>query len=97
MATIDLLTEPLLGGDLDTPDYAAAMDLRQALEQLPEQLQLIVVLRYFADMDATEIGLVLQMPSATIRTRLRRALFSLRSTLKRAEERPPKTTAQERS
>lgn len=97
LTTDDLLAEPLLGADLNTPEYAAEMDLRQALGQLPEQLRLIVALRYFVDMDATEIGLVLQLPSATVRTRLRRALARLRSGLKQKEGRPPVTIEEEGS
>jgi RNA polymerase sigma factor (sigma-70 family) len=97
LTTDDLLAEPLLGADLNTFEYAAEMDLRQALGQLPEQLRLIVVLRYFVDMDASEIGLVLRLPSAAVRTRLRRALARLRSGLKQKEGRPLVTIEDEGS
>jgi DNA-directed RNA polymerase specialized sigma24 family protein len=39
------------------------------------------VLRYYVGMDATSIGAVLGLPSATVRTRLRRALMLLRQNL----------------
>jgi RNA polymerase sigma factor (sigma-70 family) len=61
-----------------TNEHTAAMDLRLAVVTLEEPLRLIVVLRYFAGLDATEIGATLNMPPATVRTRLRRALAHLR-------------------
>ncbi|MGO8946058.1 MAG: RNA polymerase sigma factor [Ktedonobacterales bacterium] len=89
LADADLLAAPLLVGDLNTVEYAAALDLRQALDDLPQQLRLIVALRYLGEMDATEIGFVLHVPPATVRTRLRRALFILRTALQIPEELPP--------
>jgi RNA polymerase sigma-70 factor, ECF subfamily len=82
------LTEPLpsdsgsLGvptaGDLGTSDHTGMLDLRDAVALLDPDLRLIVVLRYYAGMDATEIGTALDMPPATVRTRLRRALGFMR-------------------
>jgi len=94
LASVDLEAMPLLAGDLNASDYAAALDLRQELENLPEHLRLIVVLRYFAGMDATEIGLVLHVAPVTVRARLRRALFILRDALRTADELPPTTIPQ---
>jgi DNA-directed RNA polymerase specialized sigma24 family protein len=54
-----------------------------------------VALRYFVDMDATEIGLVLKMPPATVRSHLRRALLSLRTALRTVEELPTERTQRE--
>lgn len=85
------LTEPLqdddsqmlavLGDDPGASDHAAALDLRRAINRLDEDLRLIVVLRYYSGMDATEVGAILGIPSATVRTRLRRALRVLREQL----------------
>ena len=82
------LTEPLaddeaiplalLGGDPGASDHANAMDLRGAIDTLDETLRLVVVLRYYSGMDATEVGAILGIPPATVRTRLRRALRQLR-------------------
>lgn len=55
--------------------------LIQALEALPEDDRTIVVGRFFDGLTATEIGARLGMPPATIRSRLRRTLARLRSTL----------------
>lgn len=82
------LTEPLYddeaaplamrGGDPGASDHANAIDLRGAIDTLDEDLRLVVVLRYYSGMDATEVGAILGIPPATVRTRLRRALRMLR-------------------
>ena len=92
LASADLLAAPLLAGDLNAADYTATLDLRQALDGLPHHLRLIVALRYFGDMDATEIGFVLHLPPATVRTRLRRALSILRTALRPSGELPAVNT-----
>lgn len=61
--------------------HADEIDLRAALIALPDDLRLIVTLRYFGGMDASEIGEALCLPPATVRTRLRRALATLRDQL----------------
>jgi RNA polymerase sigma-70 factor (ECF subfamily) len=61
--------------------HAAALDLRAAINALDVSLRLIVVLRYYGGLDATEIGAVLSLPAPTVRTRLRRALTLLRQQL----------------
>lgn len=85
------LTEPLGDGSAyphfiaragpGTGDHAAALDLRAAVAALDDDLRHIVVLRFYVGMDATEIGAVLDTPPATVRTRLRRALLTLRGQL----------------
>ena len=80
----DLTDAALLGIGLFDPgssDAAASLDLRQAIRDLPEMDRLIVVLRYYVGLDATEIGATLTLPPATVRTRLRRALERLHSML----------------
>jgi RNA polymerase sigma-70 factor (ECF subfamily) len=59
-------------------DHTGALDLRRAVNELREELQVIVALRYYAGMDATEVGDALGIPPATVRTRLKRALGILR-------------------
>jgi RNA polymerase sigma-70 factor, ECF subfamily len=75
-------------GDIATLDvdpgrmrHAAALDLRSAINRLEEPLRVAVVLRYYADLDSAEIGAALGVPSATVRTRLRRALELLQDAL----------------
>lgn len=67
--------------DPGTSDYTGALDLRAALNQLGYDMRVVVVLRYYASMDASEVGEVLGIPAATVRTRLRRALMALRELL----------------
>jgi RNA polymerase sigma-70 factor (ECF subfamily) len=71
----------LVSGELGTSDHADALDLRRAVSALHADLRQVVALRFYAGMDATEIGAVMELPPATIRTRLRRALTLLREQL----------------
>jgi RNA polymerase sigma-70 factor (ECF subfamily) len=48
------------------------------IEKLPESLRVPVELKYYGGMNASEIGEVINVPAATVRTRLRAALRQLR-------------------
>lgn len=78
----------VLNGDPGASDAAASLDLRAAVNALPPELRIVVALRHYAGMDATEIGAALGIPPATVRTRLRRALLALRERLERAGQFP---------
>lgn len=65
---------------------ADALDLRQAIARLPIGLRRVVALRFYAGMDSTTLGSVLDLPAATVRTRLRRALELLRQDLTALEQ-----------
>lgn len=80
-----------LDADPGASDYASALDLRAAVNHLPSQLRLIVALRYYGGMDASEIGAALGLPPSTIRTRLSRALGMLRERLGAREPVRPTT------
>ena len=85
------LREPLEEADLRPLAYlvshpgasfhAATLDLRNAVNRLDEPLRVIVALRYYAGLDATEIGEALGIPASTVRGRLSRALTILRAAL----------------
>jgi RNA polymerase sigma-70 factor (ECF subfamily) len=75
-------------GELGTGDHADALDLRGAVAALHADLRQVVALRFYAGMDATEIGAVMDLPSATVRTRLRRALTLLRQELHVSQDAP---------
>jgi RNA polymerase sigma-70 factor (ECF subfamily) len=64
---------------------AERFDLRQLVDLLEENLREIVVLRFYVEMNATEIGAVLGLPPSTIRTRLQRALTHLRTLIAQHE------------
>lgn len=72
---------PLVGLGPGTTEHATALDLRLAVMSLPGELRTVVALRFYAGMDATEIGAALDLPPPTVRTRLRRALALLRTSL----------------
>ncbi len=55
--------------------------LREALEILPVDDQVLIELRYWHEFDATALGEVFECPPATVRTRLRRARLKLQEKL----------------
>jgi len=77
--TQDLLA--VLEADPGTSDHVGALDLRAAINTLPSELRAVVVLRFYAGLDATEIGGVLSIPAGTVRSRLHRALLQLHERL----------------
>jgi DNA-directed RNA polymerase specialized sigma24 family protein len=65
-------------------DALATLDFdpgTRALNGLERDLRVIVALRYYTGLDSAEIGSLLGIPPATVRTRLRRALSLLRERL----------------
>jgi RNA polymerase sigma-70 factor, ECF subfamily len=61
---------------------AQRQQVRQALQSLDADTRSLLVLRYFADFDSTEIGLIMQLPDATVRGRLCRARQKLADRLR---------------
>ena len=57
-----------------TPDFSSRIDTRMALENaldaLPETLQIILVLRQWHDKSYDEIGAILNLPVGTVKSRL---------------------------
>lgn len=74
--------------DRDGLQDADALDMRQAVMALPIDLRRVVALRFYAGMDSSQIGTILELPAATVRTRLRRALELLRRDLSACETDP---------
>jgi RNA polymerase sigma-70 factor, ECF subfamily len=74
----DAQDDPFARSGPGTAKHANALDLRRAVSGLDTDLRHVVALRFYAGMDATEIGATLDIPPATVRTRLRRALMLLR-------------------
>jgi RNA polymerase sigma-70 factor, ECF subfamily len=68
----------------EAPEAAAhdlPEDLEDALAALDAETRAIVVLRHLLDYSSKEIGAMLDLPPATVRTRLRRGLDRLRAAL----------------
>lgn len=78
----DILERAGARGEPRQPDRDAIREeevdlIREAMIELDAAMLAPLVLRYFEDMDATQIGRVLNLPPATVRTRLRRARMLL--------------------
>lgn len=58
--------------------------VRRALDRLEPPLRSVLVMRYFAELDSKEIGMILEMPGSTVRSHLRRARRQLALELRRA-------------
>jgi RNA polymerase sigma-70 factor (ECF subfamily) len=70
----------------------ARLDLRQQVNASDDDLRSVVVLRFYAGLNATEIGVALDIPASTVRTRLQRALAMLRARVKNDETPSEKET-----
>lgn len=71
----------LLDTDPGTSNHTGSLDLRAAINALPDDLRSIVILRFYVGLDATEIGAMLRIPSGTVRSRLHRAMLQMREQL----------------
>lgn len=69
------------------PDAYDALPLREAVRRLPEELRLVVILRFFAGYTQAETAAALSIPQGTAATRQRKALQLLR--LELGEEEAP--------
>jgi RNA polymerase sigma-70 factor (ECF subfamily) len=67
--------------DTRLPDLDGRAAAEALLQKLPKDLGTIVRMKYFGGMNAGEIGLTLGIPSATVRTRLRKAMRIMRENL----------------
>ena len=72
---------------VDVGDAMLNESVRKHVADLPEWQRAVVVLRYQEDMDPGEIADVLQIPVNTVKSRLHRALGTLRQTLERKQQR----------
>lgn len=69
----------------DEPDVLLQDSLRRQVAALPEQQKMAVILRYQEDLNPGEIAELLEMPVATVKSHLRRALEALRAKVGRPE------------
>jgi RNA polymerase sigma-70 factor (ECF subfamily) len=79
----------LLDSDPGDSAHTGALDLRAAVNALPTDLRLVVVLRFYAGLDATEIGEMLTIPAGTVRSRLHRAMLQMRERLQPSADLAP--------
>ncbi len=78
------LSDPDDVGDL-VVEKEERQRIRQALERLPNEQREAMVLRYYADLTVPEIAKALGWREGTVKSRLHRALVSLRQLLAEAE------------
>lgn len=60
------------------PDAYDGLPLKEAIRGLPEELRLVIILRFFAGYTQAETAAALEIPQGTAATRQRRALELLR-------------------
>jgi RNA polymerase sigma factor (sigma-70 family) len=73
-----------VAGTSNTSRYGraqAAVQVRDALRQLPVDLQLVVELHYWEEHSTAEISTLLELPQGTVKSRLRRAREALETEL----------------
>lgn len=59
----------------------ADTELQEVLATLPDEQQRVLELRFFAELDIAEIALIIDIPLGTVKSRLHRALNTLRMRL----------------
>ena len=64
--------------DTAGPDAYDALPLKEAVRRLPEELRVVVILRFFTGYTQAETAAALDIPQGTVATRQRRALALLR-------------------
>lgn len=72
------LSEEKLANEYNSNDIYTDIDLERALEKLPEEYRIIIVLRYFEDMKIDDIANVLSQNTNTIKTKLYTGLRRLK-------------------
>lgn len=69
--------ETISSYDSGVTDKYEDMDLKEAIEELPDKYRNVIVLRYFEDLKLEEIAEILEEKVSTIKTRLYTALEKL--------------------
>jgi RNA polymerase sigma-70 factor (ECF subfamily) len=69
--------------ETEVRDPLLSSTLRRLIATLPETPRAVMILRYQEDLDPAEIGQVLEMPVATVKSHLQRSLALLREKLAR--------------
>lgn len=72
----------------ETPTEAPDIDVRDAIDRLPEKQRVVVMLHYLEGLPTGEIARLLKIPGSTVRGRLSNARKTLRLELSEEEEKP---------
>ena len=73
--------------DYDLPDShhwdsTDRLTVEELMRSLPSDLSIPIHMKYYQGMNSTEIGRIMGIPAATVRTRLRKALAIMRANMK---------------
>ena len=79
LVAVDALPDTAVAGGEERVD--ARLDVDAALERVPEEFRVAVVLRDLADLDYAEIAAVLDVPVGTVKSRVARGRAALRAEL----------------
>ena len=88
---VEELPEPAGGGSSVESRVSARIDVDTALQSVPEEFRVAVVLRDLCDLDYAEIAAVLDIPPGTVRSRIargRRVLAEVLGNPDPGDERP---------
>jgi RNA polymerase sigma-70 factor (ECF subfamily) len=80
---LDLLRSHTLAPLEQMQAHERAQWARQAVDELPEHLRVIVLLAYFQGLKLQEVSETLQIPLGTVKSRLHKALVSLNTAWRR--------------
>ena len=80
------LEEQFIEAAANDPPLGRALELRQAIAALPDNAREIVLMHVLEGYDSREIGRMLGCPPGTVRSRLSRAMATLRKELDDHEE-----------
>lgn len=72
------LREELVAGVNELRKHEDYLDLQNYISKLPSKYQEVVILKYFEDMDITQIAGVLHKPEGTVKSLLHRGIEKLR-------------------
>lgn len=73
------LREELVAGVNELRKHEDYLDLQNYISKLPSKYQEVVILKYFEDMDITQIAGVLHKPEGTVKSLLHRGIEKLRN------------------
>ncbi|WP_139785699.1 RNA polymerase sigma factor [Cytobacillus gottheilii] len=65
--------------------HSDRMTIREAVAKLPEKQRAVILLFYYHDMSQDEIAKILEIPQGTVKSRLHRAITSLKEELEEDE------------
>jgi len=82
---IQLPDNPWADPGLETDKKELAREIHKAINRLPEEMKVLVILYYFLELPQKEIATTMGLPQGTVKTRLRRARLAIKAHLLKEE------------